>query len=129
MYFTCNQEFLLCKVYNIMNENSAQRYEHEKEIYDMDVYPSLAKCICKTEFNFRKADYVLLLLGQISKNASISEIGNSLSTNQLLQLTKTVLELIQELKNRNEVYLNIRPENLFLNSEKNFVIINPEFIC
>lgn len=92
-----------------MNENSAQRYEHEKEIYDMEVYPCLVKCIGKTELSFRKVDYGFLLLGQISKNASISEIGNSLSTSQLLQLTKTMLELIQELKNRNEVYLNIRP--------------------
>lgn len=84
-----------------MNENSSQRYEHEKEIYEMEVYPCLAKCIGKTEISFRKINYAVLILGQISRNSSISEIGNSLSTNQLLQLTKTMLELIMELKNRN----------------------------
>jgi len=41
--------------------------------------------------NFRKINYAVFVLDQLPKNASIAEIGNSLSTNQLLLLTKTVL--------------------------------------
>jgi hypothetical protein len=65
---------------------------------------------------------------KIGKNSSLFELGNSLSSFQLLKLTKSVLTLLLDLKQRNQAYLNLKPENIYLDFDKNFVIINPEYI-
>ena len=64
-------------------------------------------------------------MAKIPKNSTLVEIGSSRSSFQLLQMTRSILILLSDLKQRNEVYLNLRPENIYLNSEKNFVVINP----
>jgi hypothetical protein len=91
MYYSTAQEFLLCKIYNLANEPSLVRYEREREIYELDLYPNLVKCISKTLFTVRKVNYGMLVFSELPKNIAVNEIGGSFSSFQLLKLTKTIL--------------------------------------
>ena len=79
----------------MVGERSVARYEREREIYEMELYPNLAKCVAKAFFTVRKVNYAVMVINDMPKNTAVSDIGTSLSSLQLLKLTKTVLELIK----------------------------------
>lgn len=72
-------------------------------------------------------NYGLILFIKLDKELTLKQCMSTLSGYERMKLTISLVELLQQLKEKKKIYCNIRPNNIYKCGDK-FVIINAEFL-
>lgn len=92
--------------------------------YRSTTIPMLHAKVHSEELKIKKRDYGLIILMGIGKDVPISDKFSSLTKRDIYRLAGTLLKSIMVLQERNLLFCNFRPENIYqVGSE--FVVINP----